>query len=91
MYAPGLPGRVVVSMAAQRVCRINRFEKAGLVLLQNKRPRRGKARFCRLILACASEAQVSRDTLPGPKMAGMTAASFLELSEEARAEKIWLP
>ena len=36
-------------------------------------------------------AQVSRDTLPGPKMAGMTAASFLELPGEARAEKIWLP
>ena len=52
-------------------------------------PAAGK-RFCRLILARVS-AQVSRDTLSGPKMAGMTAASFLELPGEARAEKIWLP
>jgi hypothetical protein len=62
LYAPGLPGRVVVSVAEhpeQRVFNysfsfsINSFEeKAGLVLFAERDPAAGK-RFCRLILACA--------------------------------------
>ena len=93
----GLHGGTVAEHPAQRVqVRINRFEeKAGFGESRSRSfaerdPAAGKARIL-YILACASEAQVSRDTLPGPKMAGMTAASFPELSEEARAEKIWLP